>query len=133
MRRACWPRTKQHTIQLLSRIVVTVSPDFTPNSDRAAIARPRAAEAWSKSGDTVTTILDNNLDCVLFWFAANKLGAIWVPVNTAYKGEFLRHLVADSSAAIVVAEQDYVERMILIEGQRPRRPRGLLPRQPPVR
>src|SRR5690606_32575337 len=72
-----------------------------------------------KAGDTVTTVLDNNLDCVLFWFAANKLGAIWVPVNTAYKGEFLRHLVHDSSAAIVVAEQDYIERLAIIEDNLP--------------
>jgi len=72
-----------------------------------------------KAGDTVTTVLDNNLDCVLFWFAVNKLGAVWVPVNTAYKGEFLRHLVHDSSAAIVVAEQDYVERMSILEDTLP--------------
>jgi crotonobetaine/carnitine-CoA ligase len=68
-----------------------------------------------KRGDTVSTILDNNLDCVMFWYAANKLGAIWVPVNTAYKGEFLRHQLADAGANIVVAEQDYAERLTLIE------------------
>jgi crotonobetaine/carnitine-CoA ligase len=88
--------------------------------DRRSNALARGLKARGlKAGETITTILDNNLDCVLFWFAANKLGAIWVPVNTAYKGEFLRHLVADSSAAIVVAEQDYVDRMILIEDSLP--------------
>jgi crotonobetaine/carnitine-CoA ligase len=76
-------------------------------------------ERGIKAGDTVTTILDNNTDCILAWFAANKLGAIWVPVNTAYKGEFLRHLVGDSGAAIVIAEPDYVERMAIIEDALP--------------
>lgn len=65
-------------------------------------------------GDTVTTILDNNVDAVTAWFAINKLGAISVPVNTAYKGEFLRHQMADSGARVIIAEQDYVERVASI-------------------
>ncbi len=65
-------------------------------------------------GDTVTTILDNSLDAILIWFAINKLGAISVPVNTAYKGEFLRHQLNDAGAAVVIAESDYAERVVLI-------------------
>lgn len=68
-------------------------------------------------GDTVATLLDNNFDAVVLWFAINKLGAISVPVNTAYKGEFLRHQLADAGAAIIVAEHDYVERVALIADQ----------------
>ena len=64
-----------------------------------------------KQGQTVVTVLDNNADAVFFWFAINKLGAISVPVNTAYKGEFLRHQIADAGAAVVVAESDYAERV----------------------
>jgi crotonobetaine/carnitine-CoA ligase len=65
-------------------------------------------------GDRVATILDNNVDAVLAWFAINRLGAISVPVNTAYKGEFLRHQIADSGAAVVLAETDYAERVIAV-------------------
>jgi crotonobetaine/carnitine-CoA ligase len=64
-----------------------------------------------RRGQTVVTILDNNVDAVLVWFAINKLGAISVPVNTAYKGEFLRHQVNDAAADVVVAESDYAERV----------------------
>lgn len=64
-----------------------------------------------KAGDTVTTILDNNADAILVWFAINKLGAISVPVNTAYRGEFLRHQLADSASSVVVAESDYADRV----------------------
>jgi crotonobetaine/carnitine-CoA ligase len=39
-----------------------------------------------KKGDTVVSILDNNVEAVLSWFAINKAGAISVPVTTAYKG-----------------------------------------------
>lgn len=62
-------------------------------------------------GHTVVTIIDNNIDALLLWFAINKLGAVSVPVNTAYKGEFLRHQLADAGARIIVAESDYAERV----------------------
>ena len=68
-------------------------------------------------GDTVATLLDNHFDAVVLWFAINKLGAISVPVNTAYKGEFLRHQLADAGSAIIIAEHDYIERVALIADQ----------------
>jgi carnitine-CoA ligase len=76
-------------------------------------------ELGVKKGQTVVTILDNNLDAVYHWFAINKLGAISVPVNTAYKGEFLRHQVADAGARVIVAETDYAQRVIDIEAGLP--------------
>src|SRR5688500_5822751 len=33
-------------------------------------------------GDTVVTVLDNNADHILTWLAVNKLGGVWVPINT---------------------------------------------------
>ena len=70
------------------------------------------AELGVGKGQTVASILDNNLDAVLVWLAANKLGAISVPVNTAFKGEFLRHQLADSEAALIIAEEDYAPRVL---------------------
>src|SRR6201997_649855 len=63
-------------------------------------------------GDTVVTVLDNNIDAVATFFGINRLGAICVPVNTAYRGEFLRHQIADAAASVVIAEADYAERII---------------------
>ncbi len=65
-------------------------------------------------GDTVASILDNNVDAIIAWFAINKIGAISVPVNTAYKGEFLRHQLADAGARIVIAEADYADRVLAV-------------------
>lgn len=70
-------------------------------------------------GQTVVTILGNTADAVLLWFALNKLGAISVPVNTALKGEFLRHQIADASAELVIAETEYAERIALVQEQLP--------------
>jgi crotonobetaine/carnitine-CoA ligase len=70
-------------------------------------------------GDTVVCMLDNNVDAILCWFAANFLGAIWVPVNTALKGDFLHHQIADAGAAVVIAESDYAQRILEIANQLP--------------
>ena len=67
-------------------------------------------------GQTLICMLDNNVDAVTSWVAANMLGAVWVPVNTALKGEFLRHQIADAGAAIAIAEQDYAHRIIDLTG-----------------
>lgn len=72
-----------------------------------------------KKGQTVVTLLDNSADAVFIWFAINKLGAVSVPVNTALKGDFLRHQVSDAAAAIIIAESDYADRVAAIAGKLP--------------
>ena len=67
-----------------------------------------------EAGQTVVTMLDNNVDAVLCWLAVNKLCAVSVPLNTALKGEFLRHQIADAHAALVICEAGYVERIAAV-------------------
>ncbi len=63
------------------------------------------------SGDRVATLLENSPEQVLSFFAALKLGAIQVPINTAYKGEFLRHQLVDSGARVLVVQGDFASRV----------------------
>lgn len=65
-------------------------------------------------GKTVVTLMDNSADLVLLACAIHKLGAIWVPVNTAYRGEFLRHQVADAMAELAICDNDYLENLLAI-------------------
>jgi carnitine-CoA ligase len=65
-----------------------------------------------QAGHTVASLLDNHLDAVVLWLALNKISAVSVPLNTALKGEFLRHQLDDSGAAIVVCEAAYATRVI---------------------
>ena len=76
-------------------------------------------EEGVKRGDTVATLLDNGPDAIFVWMAINKLGAISVPINTAYKGEFLRHQIVNAGAKIVIAEADYADRVLMILDQVP--------------
>jgi crotonobetaine/carnitine-CoA ligase len=61
-------------------------------------------------GDRVIAQLDNGVDAVVAWLAALRIGAIYCPLNTAYKGEFLRHEVADTQAKIALVEAAYLPR-----------------------
>jgi crotonobetaine/carnitine-CoA ligase len=67
--------------------------------------------AGVERGHTVVGLLDNHVDTVAAWFGANMLGAVWVGANTALKGEFLRHVLDDAGAAVVIAEEELVERI----------------------
>jgi carnitine-CoA ligase len=67
-------------------------------------------------GDRVASLLENGPEQVITFFAALKLGAIAVPINTAYKGEFLRHVLADSGARVVVVQGDFASRVAEVAG-----------------
>lgn len=72
-------------------------------------------EAGARPGECVTCILDNCVEQFILLLACSKLGSIFVGLNTAYKGEYLRHQVADSGAVVLVGEKEYVDRLIDIE------------------
>lgn len=67
-------------------------------------------------GDRVATLLENSPEQVVAFFAALKLGAIQAPVNTAYKGEFLRHVLDDSGARVIVVQGDFAARVGEVAG-----------------
>lgn len=70
-----------------------------------------------RSNDRVVTLLDNSVDLITTWFAVNKLGAVWVPINTAYVGAFLRHQIVDAGARLIVCESKYEGRITdIIDG-----------------
>lgn len=62
-------------------------------------------------GDRICSLLDNVPEAIFLWFAVNEIGAVYVPINTDYKGDYLRHQVADAGARIIVVEQDYLDRV----------------------
>jgi carnitine-CoA ligase len=67
-------------------------------------------------GDRVATLLENSPAQVVTFFAALKLGAVQVPVNTAYKGDFLRHQLADSGSKVIVVQGEFAGRVAPLVG-----------------
>ena len=76
------------------------------------------ADRGVERGDRVATLLENGPEQVLSFFAVLKLGAVQVPINTAYKGEFLRHQLVDSGARVAVVQGDFASRAAAITRSR---------------
>jgi len=64
-----------------------------------------------RKGDRVIAWLPTGRAMVLTWFAANYLGAVFVPLNTAYRGDVLAHVVNASGGRLMVAHHSLVERL----------------------
>jgi crotonobetaine/carnitine-CoA ligase len=83
-------------------------------------------------GDRVSAMLDTSMDNVILWLAVTSMGAVMVPMNTAFKGEFLRHQLADSGAKLIVAEGQYADRITALAGDLPELERLLWRGAPPA-
>jgi crotonobetaine/carnitine-CoA ligase len=69
--------------------------------------------------EPVALLMDNSLDAVHVWSGLSLGGMVEVPVNTAYKGTFLRHVLHDSGVEVVVVEDRYVERLVAVADDLP--------------
>lgn len=65
--------------------------------------------------DNVVCWLPNGPDTLRFWFAINYLGAVFVPINTAYRGGVLTHVLSNSDAELIIGEADLLPRLAELE------------------
>src|ERR1700689_4435329 len=96
------------------RILLDIGGEFFSygDIDRLSTRLANALGALGvRQGETVVTMLDNNADAIVSWLAINKLRAVSVPINTALRGEFLRHQIVDAGAKLLICEADYLERI----------------------
>ncbi len=80
----------------------------------------RAATAFAKlgvrRGDTVSFMMGTCPDWIWLTLALNKLGAIWVPTNVDYKGQWLRESFEDGGASLLVADAQRFGRIAALDG-----------------
>jgi crotonobetaine/carnitine-CoA ligase len=62
-------------------------------------------------GDSVALLMESAPECVFVALGANKLGAVWVPTNTDYKGVWLREALEGSRARVLVADAGLLPRV----------------------
>ncbi|MFI6393588.1 AMP-binding protein [Nonomuraea sp. NPDC050540] len=62
-------------------------------------------------GDHVLVWLPNGPEILRAWFGANQLGAVFVPVNTAYRGDILAHVLTLVRPKVVVVHADLADRL----------------------
>ena len=125
MTNPAWKTEQRHTILELWKEAVATSPDtvFLHLLDDAAkytyaefdkLSNRLAQGLLSNGiapGDRIATLLDSHADSVALLIAASKVNAVYVPINTANKGEFLRNPLANSGARVLISEAQYCERV----------------------
>lgn len=66
-------------------------------------------------GDFVNVWMPNGADSLRVWLAINWLGAVYVPINLAYRGRLLEHVIANAGAKMMIAHGDLLPRLTEIE------------------
>jgi crotonobetaine/carnitine-CoA ligase len=66
------------------------------------------------AGDRVAFLLRNCPEAVLIALAANKLQAVWVPISTDYKGDWLADTIVRSRARVLVTDAGLQARIAAI-------------------
>ena len=62
-----------------------------------------------KHGDRVCLVLPNCPEVLFSWFGLSVIGAIVIPINTAYKRDELAYIYNNSEAAALVAHTVFME------------------------
>jgi crotonobetaine/carnitine-CoA ligase len=73
------------------------------------------AELGIEKGQTVLVMLPNTIDFVLVFAALGKLGALQVPINTAYRGGIFTHVLNDSLATTMIVDRQHLDNLEAIE------------------
>ncbi len=58
--------------------------------------------------DHVVCWMANGATALRYWFAINYIGAIFVPINTAYRGQLLADILANADARLMIAAAELV-------------------------
>ena len=90
-----------------------------------AVAADRIAGALAalgvRHGDRVATLIENSPSAVLAWWGIVRAGAVAVPINTAYKGEYLRHQLTTRARRSSSSSRRLLDRAAqVVDSSRPR-------------
>ncbi|MYA40631.1 MAG: ATP-dependent acyl-CoA ligase [Gemmatimonadetes bacterium] len=63
-------------------------------------------------GGVIPTLLPNCADAIALWFAANRAGAIWAPLNTGFRGIGLAHAVNLTGSRDLIVDRSLVDPLL---------------------
>ena len=80
----------------------------------------RASYQWANwlrrhgvcEGDKVVSLVPQSLKAAYVWLACSALGAVEVSINSAFRGDWMRHALAISTAKVVVASHRFVAQLL---------------------
>lgn len=82
---------------------------------RSLGAAAALAARGARPGDRVISWQPNGPDALLTWFGANLAGATYTPLNTAYRGRMLQHVLTNARATVAVTHRRLAPRLAQIE------------------
>ncbi len=71
-------------------------------------------ELGTAQHDRVASLLENSSPALLTWAGTVCAGRVAVPINTAYKGAYLRHQLNDSGSRVMVVAAGYLDRVAAV-------------------
>jgi crotonobetaine/carnitine-CoA ligase len=72
-----------------------------------------------QENDKIAIMMNNHPIFLHVWFGTAKSGAVEVPINTAYKGELLKHIINNSNSKLLMIESSLLERLLIIKDELP--------------
>lgn len=70
-------------------------------------------------GDSVALFTDSCPEWLLVWLALPRIGALAVPVNTMFKGDFLAHQLRDAAATVALVSARLLDRILELVDELP--------------
>jgi carnitine-CoA ligase len=126
-----WIRGEQDTVLELLAHRLAKDPDgeyldvggVTTSAGDVAAAAGRISGALAgfgvERGDRVASLIENSNEAMLAWWGIVAGGGIAVPINTAYKGEYLRHQLVDSGVRVLIVDAELADRVARIVDEIP--------------
>ena len=120
---AAWSRATQTTVRDLFERRLSNDPDseyldvvgikLTAGQVMRSADRIGGAlvELGTDQGDRVATLIENSSPALLAWVGTVCNGRVAVPINTAYKGDYLRHQLTDSGSKVVFVSRSLYPRV----------------------
>jgi len=71
-------------------------------------------ELGVKKDDKIAIMMMNHPYYLHVWLGSAKLGVVEVPINTAYKGDLLRHIINNSDSKLLIIDSAFLERLLII-------------------
>ena len=84
---------------------------YSQLAQRAASFAGGLSQLGVAPGERVATMLPASTAYLTAWFGVVWAGAIDVPINNDFKGEFLRHILVESGARTIVIDAQFLSRL----------------------
>jgi crotonobetaine/carnitine-CoA ligase len=126
-----WTSGSHRTVTALMRERLASEPDnpYLDVGGESLSARDVATRAFAvaaglrdmgvQPGDRVASLQENSPEALVTWWGTLFAGAVAVPVNTAYKGEYLRHQLSDAGARVLVVADGLAHRAAEVSTELP--------------